>query len=85
MLAAAREVRAALGRETLCGLVNNAGIAVAGPVLELAADEFRRQMDVNVIESIIATQAFGPLVGSEPWLKGKARADRDDQPGGRQA
>ena len=52
------------------GLVNNAGIAVAGPVLELAADEFRRQMDVNVIGPIIATQAFGPLLGSDPSLKG---------------
>ena len=35
VLAAAREVRAALNGETLSGLVNNAGIAVAGPVLEL--------------------------------------------------
>jgi len=71
VLAAAREVRAALGGETLFGLVNNAGIAVAGPVLELAADEFRRQMDVNVIGPIIATQAFGPLLGSDPSLKGR--------------
>src|SRR3982075_3358294 len=70
VLAAAREVRAALGGETLTGLVNNAGIAVAGPVLELAADEFRRQMDVNVIGPIISTQAFGPLLGSDPSLKG---------------
>jgi NAD(P)-dependent dehydrogenase (short-subunit alcohol dehydrogenase family) len=70
VLAAARDVRAALNGETLAGLVNNAGIAVAGPVLELAADEFRRQMDVNVIGPIIATQAFGPLLGSDPSLKG---------------
>ena len=70
VLAAAREVRAALNGEKLAGLVNNAGIAVAGPVLELAADEFRRQMDVNVIGPIIATQAFGPLLGSDPSLKG---------------
>jgi len=70
VLAAAREVRAALNGETLTGLVNNAGIAVAGPVLELAADEFRRQMDVNVIGPIIATQAFGPLLGADPSLKG---------------
>jgi NAD(P)-dependent dehydrogenase (short-subunit alcohol dehydrogenase family) len=70
VLAAAREVRAALGGETLFGLVNNAGIAVAGPVLELAADEFRRQMEVNVIGPIISTQAFGPLLGSDPSLKG---------------
>jgi hypothetical protein len=70
VLAAAREVRAALNGETLTGLVNNAGIAVAGPVLELSVDEFRRQMDVNVIGPIIATQAFGPLLGSDASLKG---------------
>jgi hypothetical protein len=39
-------------------------------VLELAADEFRRQMEVNVIGPIIATQAFGPLLGSDLSLKG---------------
>jgi NAD(P)-dependent dehydrogenase (short-subunit alcohol dehydrogenase family) len=70
VLSAAREVRASLRGETLSGLVNNAGIAVAGPVLELSADEFRRQMDVNVIGPIIATQAFGPLLGADPQLKG---------------
>jgi NAD(P)-dependent dehydrogenase (short-subunit alcohol dehydrogenase family) len=70
VLAGAREVRAALNGERLSGLVNNAGIAVSGPVLELSADEFRRQMDVNLIGPIIATQAFGPLLGSDPLLKG---------------
>jgi NAD(P)-dependent dehydrogenase (short-subunit alcohol dehydrogenase family) len=70
VLAAAREVRAALGGQTLFGLVNNAGIAVAGPVLELGVDQFRRQMDVNVIGPIISTQAFGPLLGADPSLKG---------------
>src|ERR1700704_6121554 len=70
VLAAAREVRAALNGETLTGLVNNAGIAVAGPVLELSADDFRRQMDINVIGPVIATQAFGPLLGSDSSLKG---------------
>src|SRR3954454_3826609 len=70
VLSAARQVRAALGGETLAGLVNNAGIAVAGPVLGLSADEFRRQMDVNVIGPIIATQAFGPLLGADRSLTG---------------
>ncbi|MDA9404646.1 SDR family oxidoreductase [Bradyrhizobium sp. CCBAU 45389] len=70
VLAAARSVREALGGETLAGLVNNAGIAVAGPVLELSADDFRRQMDINVIGPVIATQAFGPLLGADPSLKG---------------
>jgi NAD(P)-dependent dehydrogenase (short-subunit alcohol dehydrogenase family) len=71
VLAAARAVRAALGGETLFGLVNNAGIAVAGPVLELGIDQFRRQMDVNIIGPIMATQAFGPLLGADPSLKGR--------------
>src|SRR5919205_641740 len=60
VLAAAREVRAALNGEKLAGLVNNAGISVAGPVLGLPADKFRHQMEVNVIGPFIATQAFGP-------------------------
>jgi NAD(P)-dependent dehydrogenase (short-subunit alcohol dehydrogenase family) len=70
VLAAARQVRDALNGETLAGLVNNAGIAVVGPVLELSADEFHRQMDVNVIGPVIATQAFAPLLGSDPLLRG---------------
>jgi NAD(P)-dependent dehydrogenase (short-subunit alcohol dehydrogenase family) len=68
--AAAREVRDALKGETLAGLVNNAGVAVAGPALELSIDEFRRQMDVNVIGPVIVTQAFGPLLGADRLLKG---------------
>src|SRR6202044_825313 len=71
VFAAAREVRSALNGETLAGLVNNAGIAVAGPLLEISADQFRRQMEVNVIGPVIATQAFGPLLGSDPSLKGR--------------
>ena len=68
--AAAGAVRSALNGETLAGLVNNAGIAVAGPALELAIDEFRRQFDVNVMGPIMATQAFAPLLGADPSLRG---------------
>ncbi|SDS85906.1 SDR family oxidoreductase [Bradyrhizobium canariense] len=71
VLAAAREVRAALGGETLAGLINNAGIAMAGPVLGLSADEFRRQMEVNVMGPVIAVQAFAPLLGVDPSLRGQ--------------
>jgi NAD(P)-dependent dehydrogenase (short-subunit alcohol dehydrogenase family) len=71
VLAAAREVRAELEGETLAGLVNNAGIAVGGPVLELSVDDFRRQMEVNVIGPVIVTQAFGPLLGADPSLQGR--------------
>jgi NAD(P)-dependent dehydrogenase (short-subunit alcohol dehydrogenase family) len=68
--AAAAEVREALNGETLAGLVNNAGIAVAGAVFDLAVAEFRRQIDVNVIGPFIVTQAFGPLLGADPDLRG---------------
>src|SRR5471032_3081097 len=49
VLAAARDVRAALAGETLAGLVNNAGVAVSEPALELPVAEFRRLMEVNFI------------------------------------
>ena len=68
--AAATEVSVALGGETLAGLVNNAGVAVAGPLLELPIEEFRRQLEINVVGVVIATQAFAPLLGIHRDLKG---------------
>ncbi|MGJ4994313.1 SDR family oxidoreductase [Bradyrhizobium sp. HKCCYLS3077] len=68
--AAAGEVRAALNGEALAGLVNNAGIAVAGPLTELPIDQFRHQLEVNVIGPVIATQAFAPLLGTDPAMTG---------------
>ncbi|WP_322516592.1 SDR family NAD(P)-dependent oxidoreductase [Rhodopseudomonas palustris] len=68
--AAAAEVRAALGGERLAGLINNAGIAVSGAVIDLSADDFRRQFEVNVIGPIVATQAFAPLLGTDDTLRG---------------
>jgi NAD(P)-dependent dehydrogenase (short-subunit alcohol dehydrogenase family) len=67
---AAADVGALLKGETLAGLVNNAGIAVPGPLLYLPADEIRHQLDVNVVGQIIVTQAFAPMLkaanGSAP-------------------
>src|SRR5258708_12899264 len=68
--AAAQDVRRALNGEPLAGLVNNAGIAVSGPLLELPVADFRRQMEVNVMGPVIATKAFAPLLGADPSLKG---------------
>lgn len=70
VLAGARKVREALGGERLAGLVNNAGIAVAGPALELPLDDYRRQMDINVMGPLIATRAFAPLLGTDADMKG---------------
>jgi NAD(P)-dependent dehydrogenase (short-subunit alcohol dehydrogenase family) len=62
--AGARQVEAALEGATLAGLVNNAGIAVAGPLLYLPVDEWRQQLEVNLTGVVIATQAFAPLLGA---------------------
>ncbi len=62
---AAREVAARLGDRRLAGLVNNAGVAVAGPLLHLPLAEFRRQLDINVVGQLAVTQAFAPLLGAD--------------------
>lgn len=46
----------------LAGLVNNAGIAMAGPTEFLPIDALRRQLEVNVVGQIAVTQAFLPLI-----------------------
>lgn len=46
----------------LHGVVNNAGIAVAGPLEYLPLDDFRRQFDVNVFGALAVTQAALPLL-----------------------
>lgn len=62
---AAERVKAALGGKALYGLVNNAGIAVPGPLLHLKIEEFRRQLDVNLTGQLIVIQAFTPLLDGE--------------------
>ena len=46
----------------LAGLVNNAGIAVAGPLEYLPIADFRHQLEVNVIGQLAVTQAFLSLL-----------------------
>ncbi len=62
-IAAARdEIERSLGRRSLAGLVNNAGIAVAGPLEFLPIAELRRQLEVNVIGQMAITQAMLPFL-----------------------
>ena len=68
--AAAAQVRNALAGATLAGLVNNAGVAVAGPLLQLPIADFRRQLEINVISVVSVTQAFAPLLGTDPARNG---------------
>jgi NAD(P)-dependent dehydrogenase (short-subunit alcohol dehydrogenase family) len=60
--AAVDELAATLGGAQLVGVVNNAGIAVAGPLEFLPIRELRRQLEVNVIGQIAVTQAVLPLL-----------------------
>jgi NAD(P)-dependent dehydrogenase (short-subunit alcohol dehydrogenase family) len=60
--AAAARIGEIVGDAGLAGLVNNAGIAVAGPVELLPLAEFRRQFEVNLFGQIAVTQALLPLL-----------------------
>jgi len=59
---AAAEVAAAVGEEGLQGLVNNAGIAVGGPLEFVPVEDIRDGFEVNVFGLLRATQAFLPLI-----------------------
>jgi NAD(P)-dependent dehydrogenase (short-subunit alcohol dehydrogenase family) len=58
-IAAAKEE---LDERGLRGLVNNAGIAVSGPVEFVPLDELRRQLEVNLVGQVAVTQAFMPNI-----------------------
>jgi NAD(P)-dependent dehydrogenase (short-subunit alcohol dehydrogenase family) len=46
----------------LAGLVNNAGVAITGPLEYLPIEELRRQLEINVIGQVAVTQAFLPRI-----------------------
>jgi NAD(P)-dependent dehydrogenase (short-subunit alcohol dehydrogenase family) len=69
---AVREVRERLSGERLFGLVNNAGVAVPGPTLELSVTDFRHQVDVNLTGAFAVTKGFLPLLGTDHELIGRA-------------
>jgi NAD(P)-dependent dehydrogenase (short-subunit alcohol dehydrogenase family) len=55
-------VKAAVGSAGLAGLVNNAGIAVSGPLEVVPLGDLRKQFEVNVIGLVAVTQALLPLL-----------------------
>ncbi len=67
---AARSVAESLGRQRLAGLVNNAGIAKMGPLAVQPLKDFEEHFAVNVFGMLRATQAFVPLLGSDPLRTG---------------
>ncbi len=60
--AAAQRAESKLGEAGLDGLVNNAGIAVPGPLETLPIEDFKRQIEVNLTAQVAVTQAMLPAV-----------------------
>jgi NAD(P)-dependent dehydrogenase (short-subunit alcohol dehydrogenase family) len=67
-----------VGGGPLAGLVNNAGIAVAGPLEGVPLDQIRRQYEVNVFGLLAVTQAL-----LEPLRVGSGRIVNIGSIGGR--
>ena len=63
---AVAQVTQIVGGNGLAGLVNNAGIAVAGPLMHLPMEDFRWQMEVNLYGQLDVTRKFLPLLGAVP-------------------
>jgi NAD(P)-dependent dehydrogenase (short-subunit alcohol dehydrogenase family) len=62
-IAAARDaVAAAVGDAGISGIVNNAGVAIGGPIEFVPIADLRQQIEVNVIGQVAVTQAFMPLL-----------------------
>ena len=62
-IAAAREaIEAAVGKRGLAGVVNNAGIAVPGPLELQPMADFRLQLETNLFGPLAVIQAFMPLI-----------------------
>jgi NAD(P)-dependent dehydrogenase (short-subunit alcohol dehydrogenase family) len=64
--AAAEQIGAEVGEAGLHGLVNNAGIAVPGPLETLPIEDFERQIGVNLTAHVAVTQAMLPAIRSAP-------------------
>jgi NAD(P)-dependent dehydrogenase (short-subunit alcohol dehydrogenase family) len=74
---AAARIGEETGERGLQALVNNAGVAVAGPLEFLPLDELRRQLEINVVGQIAVTQACLPLLrAARASSRGDHRAGR---------
>lgn len=62
--AAARFLTGHLAGSGLAGLINNAGVAIGGPLQEQPMTTIRQHFDVNVLGLLLVTQAFLPLLGA---------------------
>lgn len=68
---AAAKVKERLQGKTLFGLVNNAGIAIGGPLLHQPLEEFRQHLEVNLIGMLTVIQKFASLLKLAPGGSGR--------------
>jgi NAD(P)-dependent dehydrogenase (short-subunit alcohol dehydrogenase family) len=64
--AVAAQIDAESGDAGLDGLVNNAGIGVPGPLETIPMEDFRRQVEVNMIGHVAVTKAMLPTIRKAP-------------------
>lgn len=67
----AAEVQTLLGDKPLFGLINNAGIAVPGPLKYVTSEELTKQLEVNVLGVHRVTNAFAEMLGATIGFKYK--------------
>jgi NAD(P)-dependent dehydrogenase (short-subunit alcohol dehydrogenase family) len=60
--AAVKTIETQVGADGLQGVVNNAGMAVGGPLEFLPMEKLRHQMEVNFLSQVEVTQASLPLL-----------------------
>lgn len=60
--AAVDEIERTVGEGGLEGLVNNAGVAILGPLETIPLEDFRRQIEVNLTAQVAVTQALLPSI-----------------------
>lgn len=84
ILQAVEQVRVHLNGRTLDGLVNNAGSSYTNPLMVQSVEDFRMQMEVNVVGMFAVTRSFFPLPGGDSALTGaKGRIVNLGSAGGR--
>ena len=57
-------VKKKLRGHNLTALINNAGIAVLGPLEDIAIDDFQKQLETNIIGTLKCIQCFLPMLGT---------------------
>ncbi|NJK79442.1 MAG: SDR family oxidoreductase [Chloroflexaceae bacterium] len=82
---AAETIEQQVGAAGLTGLVNNAGIAIAGPLEGLPLTELRRQFEVNLFGHVAVSQAMLPLLRRARQQQGRATLINVGSIGGRLA